>query len=1095
MEAKPFWHLRWILILVLSLSACSSNTPSSPAPEEITIDDLAIENWFGDDHPGFNYSDAWLIDSHGDYHGGSIHWSRNTSANLSFSFRGTSLKLYATKSSWAGKMKVYVDDVLKEEIDLYTVWYKPLHRQRVFSTNLSAGTHRVRIVHSGTKNSRSSNFDISLDAVQIAGELLSAPPSLKTVTVPSIPNISHYIVDKSAAQALGKAFFWDMAAGSDGMSCASCHFHAGTDNRIKNQISPGLNSGDTSFQSTASGGKGGPNYTLKLSDFPLHKLADPANPFSSVLFSSNDAIASQGVYLADFNSLPDLSALEDLCDNVADPIFHVGPSNTRQVEPRNTPTMIDAALNFRTFWDGRANNVFNGIDPFGKRNTGAKILVYNGSSVVRETLDLRNAALASQAVGPAVSNLEMICRDRKFAELGRKLIERQPLAFQKVHSQDSSLGNYVSSTGQGLNTSYRALIQKAFNKKLWEAPGQQNGYSQMENNFSIFWGLALQEYQALLISNETPYDKFAEGNKSILTASEKNGLDVFMGKGKCIACHVGAEFTSASTTQQKENQENGLVERMRMADNGIALYDRAFYNIGVTPTRDDLGVGAKDPFGNPLSFTRQYTSGRFVDPVNVNPCTFEIPFSSLFCSYTPWNVSSQRTAVDGAFKTPGLRNVELTGPYFHNGSAASLEQVVELYNRGGNFKNPELAPDIQPLGLSASERADLVAFLKTLTDPRVRNEAGPFDHPQLFIPNGHTGNENSVSTDSKNRAKTEWLELPAIGRNGRSSEGLDPLKDFVWTLNNGGPNLRKSDGPAGLAGPVPTPSPEPQLIDEGIYSIVNRNSKKCLDVSGGSQNLSTPLIQWSCSNMTHQQWSFKHLGNNVYTMTAIHSKQVMDVKGAVLGNDAIIQQYSSNGGDNQKWKAVAVSNGFYFIAVHSNKCLDIRSYSTADGGIVQQYNCHGASNQIFDLTSVAATPGPAPTPTPNVTNILKNGGFESDLTNWIAASNTSISPDATSGSKALQMTAWGWLQQDLASTDISTGKTYSLSVSAKSESGQICTVGFTGNEFLSELNFSETSYTKKSLSQVIPAGTNWSAVYITSEQGTCLFDEVVLSSH
>ena len=45
----------------------------------------------------------------------------------------------------------------------------------------------------------------------------------------------------------------------------------------------------------------------------------------------------------------------------------------------------------------------------------------------------------------------------------------------------------------------------------------------------------------------------------------------------------------------------------------------------------------------------------------------------------------QRVAVDGAFKTPGLRNSELTGPYFHNGGMATLRQVVQFYNRGGNF--------------------------------------------------------------------------------------------------------------------------------------------------------------------------------------------------------------------------------------------------------------------------------------------------------------------------------------------------------------------------------------------------------------------------
>lgn len=120
-------------------------------------------------------------------------------------------------------------------------------------------------------------------------------------------------------------------------------------------------------------------------------------------------------------------------------------------------------------------------------------------------------------------------------------------------------------------------------------------------------------------------------------------------------------------------------------------------------------------------------------------------------------------------KTPGLRNVELTAPYFHNGGQLTLEQVVEFYNRGGDFNEQNIAnldPDIERLGLSAQEKSDLVAFLKALTDERVRLEKAPFDHPQLFVPNGHPGNQNSVTNDGKGQATDQLLEIPAVGRNG-----------------------------------------------------------------------------------------------------------------------------------------------------------------------------------------------------------------------------------------------------------------------------------------------------------------------------------------
>jgi len=87
----------------------------------------------------------------------------------------------------------------------------------------------------------------------------------------------------------------------------------------------------------------------------------------------------------------------------------------------------------------------------------------------------------------------------------------------------------------------------------------------------------------------------------------------------------------------------------------------------------------------------------------------------------------------GAFRTPSLRNVELRGPYFHNGRFNTLEEVVDFYNRGGDFTAPNKDPRIQPLGLNAGQRADLLAFLRRpLTDPRVAAGTFPFDRPILY---------------------------------------------------------------------------------------------------------------------------------------------------------------------------------------------------------------------------------------------------------------------------------------------------------------------------------------------------------------------------
>ena len=125
--------------------------------------------------------------------------------------------------------------------------------------------------------------------------------SLKGFAAPEPRDLMLYVKDRNAAIALGKALFWDAAVGSDGVTaCASCHFHAGADDRVTNQLSPGLRNdhgapisgtfnkpfyteGDVpAFFTTGSNAVARPNYTLNKRDFPSHKLADPLDrPMSS----------------------------------------------------------------------------------------------------------------------------------------------------------------------------------------------------------------------------------------------------------------------------------------------------------------------------------------------------------------------------------------------------------------------------------------------------------------------------------------------------------------------------------------------------------------------------------------------------------------------------------------------------------------------------------------------------------------------------------------------------------------------------------------------------------------------------------------------
>jgi cytochrome c peroxidase len=711
------------------------------------------------------------------------------------------------------------------------------------------------------------------------------------------------IKNKAAAIALGKMLFWDSQVGSDGLACASCHFQAGADNRTKNQINPGMRNASGEFASdgvtpignvfdfmasysntvyidpllaSSVSGKGA-NYTLTKADFPLRKYQEPetwvegqplqADRNADVLYDSDDVISSQGVYHSTFNELTPRGKKEK-CDKRFPtsgpdmPIFNVGGYSVRQVEPRNTPSVINAVYYLRNFWDGRANNVFNGLDPFGMRRfanpattptTEIYVKAANGT-LQKNRMAIYNASLASQAVGPALSDFEMSCGGKSFPELGKKMLTLKPLKNQEVASSDSVLGAFAKQ-GNGLkpNHTYKNLIQSAFNDAYWNVPDKQtiDGYKLIENNFSLFWGLAIQAYEATLVSDDSRFDKAQEdliNGRDLLTEQEQNGLNLFVNQGKCVGCHSGTEFTAASVSHAS-NIENtpGLgkyTERMVMGDGGIALYDSGFYNIGVRSSKEDLGVGASDPYGFPLSFTRNAklkANDPYSDNANIaslSPDPFQAD-SFLFAASLDPVATDERDAIDGAFKVPALRNVELTGPYFHNGGQSTLEQVVQFYNRGGDRKDlfqkdPEcggallidgkiavdpatglidssgyllsdsgqgqpsnIAADMagtkelldttcnqgqsphETLNLSSTDVEDLVAFMKTLTDERVRWEQAPFDHPSLIIPNGHIGDERKVRfSKTTNQAYQQNYTLPAVGAAGRGVKGLMELKSF-----------------------------------------------------------------------------------------------------------------------------------------------------------------------------------------------------------------------------------------------------------------------------------------------------------------------------
>jgi len=168
----------------------------------------------------------------------------------------------------------------------------------------------------------------------------------------------------------------------------------------------------------------------------------------------------------------------------------------RRVEPRNTPTVFAAALNFDNFWDGRARHDFNGGSVFGAADPQSHVFVKNNSDLVATRQLIRFVSIASLATGPALSKFEMSFVGRNWAKLGKKLLQDgvTPLAEQLVDPADGVIGPYSNQGGSacasvpiddvspagagvlptlapgkpGLCISYPGLIRQAFYPALWQ---------------------------------------------------------------------------------------------------------------------------------------------------------------------------------------------------------------------------------------------------------------------------------------------------------------------------------------------------------------------------------------------------------------------------------------------------------------------------------------------------------------------------------------------------------------------------------------------------------------------------------------------------
>ncbi|MBX2813084.1 MAG: di-heme enzyme [Myxococcales bacterium] len=186
---------------------------------------------------------------------------------------------------------------------------------------------------------------------------------------------------------------------------------------------------------------------------------------------------------------------------------------------------------------------------------------------------------------------------------------------------------------------------------------------------------ALASFVRSLTSFSSPYDRYLAGDTDALSPDAIRGLELFFSERfECFHCHGGFLFAGTSVHE------------------GQPFADRAFFNTGLYNLTGEGGQ------------------------------TGDYPYPNLGL----YDITEQSSDM-GSFRPPSLRNVEVTGPYMHDGSVASLEEVIAIYERGGRLieegpnqgdgaENPHKSGFVRGFSITEDERNDILSFLRSLTD-------------------------------------------------------------------------------------------------------------------------------------------------------------------------------------------------------------------------------------------------------------------------------------------------------------------------------------------------------------------------------------------
>ena len=196
---------------------------------------------------------------------------------------------------------------------------------------------------------------------------------------------------------------------------------------------------------------------------------------------------------------------------------------------------------------------------------------------------------------------------------------------------------------------------------------------------------AIASYERTQLSFDSPFDHFIAGETNAIDASAKRGWELFNNQARCNKCHALTETTRDVTN----------------------LIDNDFHNIGIGIIRHNVVALAGQA-------EQLIKSG---DTAAIDRAAIQTNMSAL----GRFLITKQEKDI-ASFKTPNIRNVLLTGPYFHDGSQETLWDVMDHYNKGDGLQNPYLDEDIQPLALTESDIDDIVAFMASLTSASYKEQ-------------------------------------------------------------------------------------------------------------------------------------------------------------------------------------------------------------------------------------------------------------------------------------------------------------------------------------------------------------------------------------